>query len=119
MPDNNENTYRLYGDPGIFENRTKLKPGKKNIITAGALGCLSIVLFDDTGMVPIANADYRIRGTEGEDYSGTTDDEGYLFHPDVRVDDYDLTVGEATVRVPVVLDQDDRHLQRVIGHTAS
>jgi hypothetical protein len=119
MPDQSQNAYRIYGDPEIFEEKTRLKAGRKNVIVAGALGCLSIVLFDDTGTVLITNADYRIKGPNGEEYTGTTDDEGYLFHPDVPVDDYELTVGDSAVRVPVVLEQGERHLQRVIGYEMS
>jgi len=113
MPDKEEKT--LYGDAQDFRERKRIHTGRKNIIIAGERVCLSIILYEDTGAAVIANTDYRIEG-HGQTYSGTTDDEGYLFHPDVPIDDYDLTVGDITVKVPVVLNAGDRHLQRVIGY---
>jgi phosphatidate phosphatase APP1 len=107
---------RIYGDAEDFRQRSRLHTSKKNIIIAGERACLSIVLFDDTGGTPIANTDYSIEGPDGTTYSGTTDDEGYLFHADVPIDDYELTIGNITVIVPVVLNEEERHLQRVIDY---
>ena len=107
---------RLYGDFEEFHSRKIIHTSKKNIIMAGELACLSIILYDNAGANVISNTDYRIEGHNGKAYSGTTDDNGYLFHPDVPIDDYDLTVGDITVKVPVVLNQNERHLQRVIDY---
>ncbi|MFX0198086.1 MAG: hypothetical protein ACFFCW_18360 [Candidatus Hodarchaeota archaeon] len=107
---------RIYGDAEDFQEKVKIQTGGKNTIVVGDLACLSIVLYDDTGFTPIANTDYYIEGPNGREYSGTTDDAGYLFHPDVPIDDYDLTVGETTVKVPVVENKKERHLQRVIDY---
>lgn len=109
--------YKFYGDFVDFQNRKIIHSSKKNIIVAGELACLSIILYDDAGINRIANTDYRIEGHGGKVYTGTTDEEGYLFHPDVPIDDYDLTVGGITVKVPVVLNKNERHLQRVIDYT--
>ena len=114
MPDKEEK--KFYGDCEEFRRRKKIHTSKKNVIVAGELACLSIVLYDDTGMNLIVNTDYQIEGENGRSYSGTTDDEGYLFHRDVPIDDYNLTVGESTVKVPVVLNENERHLQRVIDY---
>jgi hypothetical protein len=107
---------RIYAATEELRERKRLRVGRRNVIVAGDLACLSIVLFEDTGRRPIANADYRISGHDDRTYSGTTDDEGYLFHPNVPIDDYDLTVGDITVRVPVVLREEERHFQRVIDY---
>ena len=110
---------RIYGNPEDVEGKISIRTSSKNTVVVGELGCLSIVLFEDTGAAPIANTDYRIAGPDGQSYSGTTDADGYLFHPDVPIDDYDLTVGDITVKVPTVLRQDERHLQRVIDYVIS
>ena len=114
MPEKEEQ--RIYGDATDFRRFRRVHTGRKNIIIAGERACLSIILFDDTSQAPIANADYRIEGPDGQTYSGTTDDEGYLFHPDVPIDDYELTVGDTMVIVPVVPNENERHLQRVIDY---
>ena len=110
---------RIFGDAEDFRQRRSVHTSKKTIIIAGERACLSIVLYDDTGQEPIANTDYSIEGPDGTTYSGTTDDEGYLFHADVPIDDYALTVGNITVTVPVVLNEEERHLQRVVDYEAS
>ena len=114
MPEKEE--HKIYGDATDFHRFRRVHTSRKNIIIAGIRVCLSIVLYEDTGQIPIANTDYRIEGPDGETYSGTTDDEGYLFHDDVPINDYELTVGDITVTVPVVLNEGQRHLQRVIDY---
>ena len=114
MPDKEEQT--IYGDVEDFRRRQRLHTSRKNIIIAGERACLSILLYEDTGETPIANTDYSIEGPDGQSYSGTTDDEGYLFHDNVPIDDYELTVGDSIVIVPVVLNPEERHLQRVIDY---
>lgn len=114
MPDKEEQ--RLYGDAEHFRRRRRVHTSKKSIIIAGERVCLSIVLYDDNAQAPIANTDYSIEGPDGQTYSGTTDDEGYLFHSDVPIDDYELTVGDSIVIVPVVLNENDRHVQRIIDY---
>jgi hypothetical protein len=114
-----QNIYRIYGFAEKLRRNNKVKHGSKNIVRVGEFGFLSIVLYDDSGSAPIVNTDYQIEGDNGRSYSGTTDDEGFLFHPDVPISDYNLTVGGKTVRAPVVLEQEDRHLQRVIGYVIS
>lgn len=117
MPEKEE--VRIYKDAIEFRNKVRIKTDKKNILFAGNLACLSIVIFDDTGNTPLANTDYRIEGPDNENYSGTTDENGYLYHPDVTINNYKLTAGESTVIVPVVLKKEDRHLQRIIDFQIS
>jgi hypothetical protein len=112
----NDDEYRVYGNIEEFRNDFGVKLGKKNILVLGELGFLSIVVYDDSGRGLVANTDYRIEGPNGRNYSGTTDADGYLFHPDVPIEDYKLTVGGKSVQVPVVLHQGERHLQRVTGY---
>ena len=114
MPEKEE--HKTYGDAEDFRRFRRVHTSRKNIIIAGERACLSIVLYDDTGQTPIINTDYSIEGPDGQSYSGTTDDEAYLFHDNVPIDDYELTVGDCTVIVPVVLNPEERHLQRVIDY---
>ena len=114
MPEKEE--HKIYGDATDFHRFRRVHTSRKNIIIAGERACLSIILYDDVSQALIVNTDYSIEGPDGQAYSGTTDDEGYLFHPDVPIDDYELTVGDVTVIVPVVPNENERHLQRVIGY---
>ncbi|MBD3320050.1 MAG: hypothetical protein GF350_03040 [Chitinivibrionales bacterium] len=107
----------IRGTPETFSDSTRISTNRKTVIQVSNLGFLSVVLYDDTGSTPLANTDYSIEGPDGERFSGTTDDEGYLFHPDVPLDDYDLSIDSITVKIPAVLESDERHLQRVIGYT--
>jgi hypothetical protein len=106
---------KIYEDPEDVDGKISIRTSSKSTIVVGELGCLSVVLYDDTGFTPLKNTAYQIKGPDGKTYSGTTDDEGYLFHADVPIDDYELTVGSSKVRIPVVLKNTERHLERVIG----
>ncbi|HEY2407226.1 MAG TPA: hypothetical protein VGI10_14550 [Polyangiaceae bacterium] len=63
---------------------------RSTIVITPPTGVLSVELWDKTGRVPHANRDYSIDGPM--QFSGTTDDQGRLFHDNVFPGDYALTL---------------------------
>ncbi|MEP7049160.1 MAG: hypothetical protein ABJB12_02355 [Pseudomonadota bacterium] len=79
----------------LFDGRdldtTTIKGGVPNtVVIKPSLGTLSVELWDKSGRVPHANRDYTIDGPM--QFSGTTDQNGRLFHEDVFPGDYTLTL---------------------------
>lgn len=113
---NNKEEKRIYKQSWEVEKKVEINSQHKNVILFGELGCFSIILYDNSGNTPVSNTEYRIKGPNGKEYSGTTDETGYLYHPDIPIDDYDLTVEGVTVKIPVVLNKEEHHLQRLIDY---
>jgi len=55
-------------------------------------GHLSLILLSNSGQVPLAEVNYRIRLSPGNVIDGTTDAEGKVQHDDIALGEYELSV---------------------------
>jgi hypothetical protein len=80
-------------------------------------GHLSVRLLDASGSVPLKGRKVSIALAGGSKVDVTTDARGHIARPNVEIQDYELTLGEAKVTVPAVPTAGDVHDQIVPGIT--
>lgn len=90
--------------------------GDKTEIHWESTGYLSVRLLDEFGEVPLAGRECRVQVPGEGEVVLESDDDGWVRHPDVPFQDYELDLGEgAKVHVPAVASPEDRHHRHVPG----
>lgn len=90
-------------------------PCERWIPVEAELSHLSLLLRSNSGAVPLSNLPYRIEIASDWTIEGTTDDEGFLEHPDIPPGDYKLEIEGVQVLVPTLPIHIARRVQRVPG----
>ena len=103
----------------LFDEPTlEINAGQAHRITVEkAIGKIHAQLFDESGAHRLADTAYSGTINDGEEISGTTDQNGVLSHGDAWVGEYAFTIGEeVSTTIPTVrTSQSEPHRQVVVG----
>jgi hypothetical protein len=96
-----------------FREGVKLSANKGVEIHWESTGHIHVQLLDASGLEPLAARTVTVSIPGEGNVELTSDDDGYVFHPDVPFQDYTLKLGDIEVIVPTVGTRLDVHRRHV------